>query len=59
MTLEKVVAAKLAAQRGNEDAAALWKEIWSAYERGGAEGARVLLDGLLEISGETRAEDEP
>jgi hypothetical protein len=48
MTLDEAVAAKLAAQRGNEEAAALWKRLWAAHEKGGAEGVEALLGGLLE-----------
>jgi hypothetical protein len=48
MSLEQYVAAKLAAQRGNEDAAALWKRLWAAYEKGGEDGARELLGELLD-----------
>ena len=48
MTLDKAVAAKLAAQRGNEDPAALWKKLWAAHEKGGAEGVKALLADLLE-----------
>jgi hypothetical protein len=48
MTLDTAVAAKLAAQRGNEDAAALWKKLWAAHEKGGAEGVEALLSELLE-----------
>ncbi len=48
MSLEKAVAAKLAAQRGQEEAAALWKTLWSAYEKGGVEGAQTFLGDLLD-----------
>jgi hypothetical protein len=48
MTLDKAVAAKLAAQRGNEDAAALWKKLWAAHEKAGVEGVEALLGQLLE-----------
>lgn len=48
MTLDKAVAAKLAAQRGNEDAAALWKKLWAAHEKAGVEGVEALLGELLE-----------
>jgi hypothetical protein len=57
MTLEKAVAAKVAAQRGNEDAAALWRRLWSAYEQRGAEGVEALLGELLE-SPEAEGEGE-
>lgn len=48
MSLEKAVAAKLAAQRGHDDAAALWKKLWTAYEKAGAEAAQALLEELRE-----------
>jgi hypothetical protein len=48
MSLEKAVAAKLAAQRGQEEAALLWKKLWAAYEKGGVEGAQAALSKLLD-----------
>jgi hypothetical protein len=48
MSLEKAVAAKLAAQRGHEEAAALWKKLWAAYEKGGVDGAQDLLADLFD-----------
>jgi hypothetical protein len=47
MSFGKAVAAKIAAQRGHEEAAMLWKKLWGAYERRGAEGVQRLLDDLL------------
>ncbi len=58
MSLEKTVAAKLAAQRGQEEAAALWKKLWSAYEKNGVEGAHAFLGDLLDApDDEDSAED--
>jgi hypothetical protein len=51
MTLDKAVAAKLAAQRGGEEAAELWKRLWAAYEQGGFERVEALLGELLEQPG--------
>lgn len=58
MSLEKTVAAKLAAQRGQEDAAALWKTLWSAYEKGGVEGAHELLGDILDLPDEDDAAED-
>lgn len=58
MTLDEAVAAKLAAQRGQEDAALLWKKLWAAYEKGGIEGAQTALSKLLDDpSADDTAED--
>lgn len=58
MTLDKAVAAKLAAQRGNEDAVALWKKLWASHEKGGAEGVEALLDELIESPEDEREGDD-
>ena len=52
MTLDKAVAAKLAAQRGGEDAAELWTRLWAAHEQGGFERVEALLAELLEQPGD-------
>ncbi len=57
MTLEKAVAAKLAAQRGQEEAAQLWKKLWAAYEKGGVEGAQAALSKLLDDPSVEETED--
>lgn len=49
MSLEKTVAAKIAAQRGQEEAGWLWHKLWTAYERDGVEGAKALLNKLLDV----------
>lgn len=50
--IEAAVMSKLQAQRGQEEAVALWKALWSAYERGGAEGAQQHLEGLRQLPDE-------
>ncbi len=47
-SIAKAVAAKLEAQRGNKEAAALWKKLWAAYEKRGPEGVQELLESLLD-----------
>ncbi len=46
-SLQEAVSARLAAQPGQEEAAALWKELWAAFETGGAEGAQECLSELM------------
>ena len=46
-SLDKAVAERLAAQPGQEEAVALWKKVWAAFESGGAEGAQECLAGLI------------
>ena len=58
MSLEKTVAAKLAAQRGQEEAAALWKKLWSAYEKGGVEEAQAFLGDLLDDPDDEAARED-
>ncbi len=50
--IEASVMSKLQAQRGQEEAVALWNALWSAYERGGVEGAQEHLDGLRQLPDE-------
>jgi len=50
--IESAVTSKLQAQRGQEEAQALWKALWAAYEGGGVEGAQQHLDGLRQLPGE-------
>jgi len=50
--IEAAVTSKLQAQRGHEEALALWKALWSAYEHGGVEGAQEHLDGLRQVPGD-------
>ncbi len=58
MSLEKTVAAKLAAQRGQEEASALWERLWTAYETGSFDGAEALLRDLLHPSERDGGTDE-
>jgi hypothetical protein len=46
--IDDVVAAKLAAERGGGDAAELWRQLWAAYEKGGAEAVEALVGGLVD-----------
>jgi hypothetical protein len=48
-SIEKAVKAKLAAQRGGEEAAALWKGLWALYEQGGAGAVEIGLRELREL----------
>ncbi|WP_437618567.1 hypothetical protein [Sorangium sp. So ce1151] len=59
-TIEAAVTSKLRAQRGHEEALALWKALWAAYESGGVEGAQAHLDGLCELpeNGDDADEEE-
>jgi hypothetical protein len=50
--IEAAVTSRLQAQRGQEEAMALWKWLWAAYERNGVEGAQEHLDGLLQLPDE-------
>jgi hypothetical protein len=50
--IEAAVTSKLQAQRGQEEALALWKALWAAYELGGVENAQAYLDGLRPPPGE-------
>jgi len=47
--IDAAVTLKLGVQGGHQEALALWKAIWAAYERGGAEGAKTHLAGLREL----------
>jgi hypothetical protein len=47
--IDSSVTAKLHAQRGQDDALALWKELWAAFEAGGSEGAEVYIDSLIDV----------
>jgi hypothetical protein len=56
------VTSKLQAQRGQEEAVALWEALWAAYQRGGGEGAEEHLALLRQLPGEddgTAEEVEP
>ena len=44
--IDQTVQAKLKAQRGHEEALALWLELWAAYAEGGPDGAAALLEKL-------------
>jgi hypothetical protein len=46
--IDDVVARKLAAERGGEEAAELWAQLWAAYEKGGGEAVEALVGGLLD-----------
>ena len=62
MGIEAAVTAELEAQRGQEEAVALWKARWAAYQRAGVEGAQGHLDQLLrqpDAEGSARREVEP
>lgn len=50
--IEAAVISKLQAQRGQEEALALWKALWAKYERDGVEGAQAHLEGLLRLPDE-------
>ncbi len=50
--IEAAVTSKLQAQRGQEEALALWKALWAAYQRGGVENAQAHLDGLRQLPDE-------
>jgi hypothetical protein len=50
--IEEAVRSHLQSQRGQEEALALWKALWAAYERGGVEGAQEHLDGLRQLPDE-------
>ena len=45
--IDVTVTAKLGAQRGQDEALALWREIWAAFEAGGAEQAEAHVETLL------------
>jgi hypothetical protein len=47
--IDSSVTAKLHAQRGQDDALALWKELWAAFEAGGVDAAREYVDGLIDL----------
>ncbi len=50
--IDATVTAKLEAQRCHAEALALWKGLWAAYERAGAEGAEAYLAELLHSPGD-------
>lgn len=47
--IEAAVMSKLKAQRGQEEALALWKVLCAAYERSGVDGVQEHLDGLCRL----------
>lgn len=48
--IDVAVTAKLGAQRGQEEALALWREIWAAFEAGGPEQAEACVETLLNVA---------
>jgi hypothetical protein len=49
--IDPAVCAKLEARRGGDEVLALWRALWAAHERGGAEAAEAYLAGLIELPG--------
>jgi hypothetical protein len=54
--IDEAVTAKLRAQRGQDDALALWRELWAAYEAGGVDAAAALLEARLHLPGDDEVE---
>jgi hypothetical protein len=54
-TIDDAVQSKLKAN-GEEDALALWRELWAAYTAGGEEGAEAMLSRLLAARGDEEGE---
>lgn len=48
-TIDEAVQLKLRAQRGSEDALALWRKLWAAYADGGPEAAAELVEKLVAV----------
>ena len=46
-SLDKAVAARLAAQVGQEEASALWEKLWAAFQAGGEDGAAECISALI------------
>jgi hypothetical protein len=57
--IDQAVSSRLEGKRDQEEALALWKRLWAAFEAGGAEQARELLTGQLESPGDEPGEEAP
>jgi hypothetical protein len=50
--IDEAVTAKLGAEVGQDEALALWRELWATYQSGGPEAAGEFLDRQLQLPGE-------
>jgi hypothetical protein len=54
--IDQAVSSRLQGRQDQEEALALWRRLWAAFEAGGAEGARGFLARQLESPGDKGAE---